>query len=115
MTTPEKGVADYYAEGDWNAQCDQCGRKRKGSTLVDTWNGLKVCPEHGDAVIKRQPQDFVRGIADNQMPPWTRPKTTETFINFCTPNSTSAVPGQAIPGCVIPGYLSPSYVDGAPE
>lgn len=80
MTSPAKGQADFYAEGDWNAQCDQCGRKRKGSTLVPTWNGLMVCPDHGSAVIQRQPQDFVRGIPDNQTPPFTRPQSTEIFV-----------------------------------
>lgn len=115
MTTPGQGRADYYAEGDFNAQCDQCGRKRKGSTLVQTWNGLMVCPEHGPAVIQRQPQDFVRGIADNQMPPFTRPQTDPTFKIFCTPNGSSAVPDFAIPDCAIPDYLSPAFDPNAPE
>ncbi len=27
----------------------------------------------------RHPQDFVRGIADTQAPPWTAPAPTDTF------------------------------------
>ena len=29
----------------------------------------------------RQPQDFVRGVADIQAPPWTRPEGTDVFVD----------------------------------
>lgn len=111
MTTEGKGRADFWQAGDWNAVCYQCGRKRKASALKRHWQGYYVCPEHWEA---RQPQDFVRPVADNPTPPWTQPMPADTFAGFCTPNGTSAVPGQAEPGCAVPGYLSPSYNPDSP-
>ncbi len=106
MSAPVKGRADYWAPGDHNAVCYECGRKRKASTMKKQWQGYWVCPEHWEP---RQPQDFVRGIPDIQTPPWVQPMPADVFAAFCTPNGVSAVPGQAEPGCVTPGYLSPSY------
>ncbi len=76
--------------------------------LKKHWQGYYVCPEHWEP---RQPQDFVRNIPDNQTPPWTQPMPGDIFAPMCTPQGTSAVPGEAQPGCMIPGYLSPMYVD----
>ena len=106
MSVPVKGRADYLELGGWNVVCYQCGRKRKASMMLRYWQGYFVCPEHWES---RQPQDFVRGIPDIQTPPWTQPMPGPIFARFCTPNGTSAVPGQAEPGCCIPDYLSPSY------
>lgn len=78
MSQPGKGPNDYYAEGDWNAICDNCGRKRKASEMVKTWDGLYSCPHH--VGITRHPQDFVRGIPDDQAAPWTRSQGADTFI-----------------------------------
>jgi len=69
------GSADFWKEGDWNAACSMCGRKRKASTLVRNWQGQWRCPEHNDT---RQPQDFVRAVPENQTPPWVQPQT-DTF------------------------------------
>lgn len=64
------GSADYLQLGDWNVQCYQCGRKAKASKMVRNWQGYYVHPEHNEP---RQSQDFVRGIPDNQLPPWVQP------------------------------------------
>jgi len=111
MTTPGKGRADHLDLGDWNAVCYQCGRKRKASMLKKHWQGYYVCPEHWEA---RQPQDFARGIAEKPTPPWVQPMPADAFADFCTPNGSSAVPGEMEPGCIIPGYLSPAFVEDAP-
>lgn len=79
MPFPGKGRADYYAPGDWNAECYECGRKRKASTLLKHWQGYYVCPEHWEI---RQPQDFVRSIPDVQTPPWTQPMPAWIFGDF---------------------------------
>jgi len=71
------GQADYLELGTWNAICYNCGRKRKSSELVKTWQGFYVCPEH--VGITRHPQDFVRGIPDNQAAPWSQPPGADTF------------------------------------
>ena len=55
--------------GDYNAICDKCGMKRKASTLSRDWQGLRLCPQCFDT---RNPQDFVRGVEDNQTVPWSR-------------------------------------------
>jgi len=113
------GRSDYYAEGEWNAMCAECGRKRKSSEMRklppgDPGAGLWVCyPEHWQA---RHPQDFVKGVPDETAPPWVQPMPPDTFADFCTPNGLSAVPGFAMPGCMVPGYLSPAFnLEGDPE
>lgn len=69
------GRADFFAMGDWNAACYECGRKRKASTLKKHWQGYYVCPEHWET---RQPQDFVRNVPDVITPPWAQPMS-DTF------------------------------------
>lgn len=70
------GRADYLALGDWNVQCYQCGFKRKASQMERNWQGYYVCPEHNEP---RQTQDFVRGVPDNQIPPWVQPWPTAIY------------------------------------
>lgn len=97
------GRADYYAPGDWNAACFECGRKRKGSDLVKHWQGYWVCREHWEP---RQAQDFVRAIPERPAPPFVQ-RQNDTFAEFCGPDDQTAIPNLAIPGCVKPGYLNP--------
>lgn len=55
------------------------------------WDGLMTC--QGDWEV-RQPQDFVRGVADIQAPPYVRPEQQNYFIpiNFTSaPDETIAV------------------------
>jgi hypothetical protein len=66
-----------YDRGDWNAICDVCGRQMKASALRQRWDGLKTCQDDWEP---RQPQDFVRGVADYQAPPFTRPEQSDSFI-----------------------------------
>ena len=71
------GRADYQAVGDWNVQCFQCGFKAKASQMVRNWQGFYVHPEHNEP---RQTQDFVRGVPDNQTPPWTQPWPSVVYV-----------------------------------
>jgi len=103
--------ADYLALGDWNAQCDACGRKRKGSTLRLQWNGLWVCPEHWEP---RQPQDFVKAVPEHPTPPFVR-DWTSTTVNVCSPNSRTAISTFAIAGCMIAGYRDPAFDSSVTE
>jgi hypothetical protein len=66
-----------YDKGDWKAICDVCGREFKGSELQKRWDGLMTCEQDWEP---RQPQDFVRGVADIQAPSWTRPQQSDQFI-----------------------------------
>lgn len=70
------GRADYYSKGSWNALCDECGQKFKSFDLKKRWDGLFVCSRDWEP---RQPQDFVRGIADPQAVPWSRPPGSMVF------------------------------------
>lgn len=104
MTTPGKGRADYLDLGDWNAQCYQCGRKRKASMLKKHWQGYWVCPEHWEP---RHPQDFVRSIPDNMTPPFTQPWPADTFILICTPEGVTSIADMAVADCAVCDFVSP--------
>ena len=66
-----------YDKGDWIALCDVCSRKYKASNLKKRWDGLMCCDDDWEI---RQPQDFVRGIADTQIAPWLRSEPANSFI-----------------------------------
>jgi hypothetical protein len=95
----DAGPKDYLALGDWNARCDRCGKKMKGSELRKTWQGFMVCPEHWEP---RQPQDFVKSVPEHPTPPFVR-NPGDIFLEQCTFNGLSAIPGYASPGCMTPG------------
>lgn len=75
------GRSDYYKGGDWNSECDVCGQKYKYSKLRRRWDGVLVCPKDWEP---RHPQDFVKGVKDNQSVPETRAEPPDSFvpINF---------------------------------
>lgn len=95
------GNADYLRLGDWNARCDRCGRKRKGSELRKQWNGWIVCPEHWEP---RHPQEFVRAVKENPTPPFVR-NPTDVFAKYCTLEGRTGVAGYAVAGCAIVGRV----------
>lgn len=64
------GEADFYKDGAWNFMCGLCGRKQKSTRAMFTWDGQYVCRHHKEV---RNPQDFLRGVKDNQSVPWSRP------------------------------------------
>ncbi len=76
------GQADYYRHHSWNVICDRCGFKYKHHQLFKEWNGLRTCRGGGTNGCweERHPQDFVKGKADRQNPPWIRPEPTDDFI-----------------------------------
>ena len=66
--------ADYLELGDWNAECAKCGGKFKASTMrkEQAGPGLSAMFVCAKCWRPRQPQDYVRGIADNMSVPWTQ-------------------------------------------
>ena len=70
------GKADYYAPGDHNAICDQCGFKYKMSKLKTQWDSLITCPTCFDY---RNPQEFVKGVLDIQQVADNRSDSDPTF------------------------------------
>lgn len=103
--------ADFYASGQFNFFCDLCGRKQKSARAMFTWNGLYVCKHHKEI---RNPQDFLRGVKDDQTTPWSRPEAADTFLPFCDPQFNSAIPGYAVPGCSQSGNDSVQFIQTAP-
>ena len=91
--------APIYRNGDWNAICDACGKEFKASQLKRRWDGFLVCDKDWET---RHPQDFVRGVADTQAPPFTRPEAEDQFALVCTLEGTSSIPELSIPGCMMP-------------
>ncbi len=106
-----RGSADYLAVGDWNALCDRCGHKFKGSMLRETWQGYKVCQRCWEP---RQPQDFVRAIAENPTPPFVR-NPADVFIAICSPNGRTAICDFAVCDCCICDYQDPAFYSNVTE
>lgn len=74
------GKKDYFSHGNWNAICDICGQKYKGTELKMQWNNLFTCPT---CFEPRNPQDFVKGVRDDMRVPIARPDSKpETFITI---------------------------------
>ena len=102
------GYNPRYDKTDWKALCDVCGRIYKASSLRQRWDGFMACPDDWEP---RQPQDFVRGVADTQAPKWTRPEATDTFLAATTATSIAgyAIAGSMIAGNTVnPGSVPPS-------
>lgn len=83
------GRSDYWRSGDWNTECDACGQKYKASKLRKRWDGLMVCPKDME---ERHPQDYVRGIRDDQSVPFSRPEPPDSFV----PINYTQYPNEAI-------------------
>lgn len=72
-----------YVHGTYLAICDRCGNEFLARQLRLEWNGLRTCSGAGtlNCFEQRQPQDFVKGKADRQTPPWTRPEPPDVFVS----------------------------------
>lgn len=71
------GSRDYYKKGEWNTICDRCGAKRKSGEMQIEWDNYWVCKRCFET---RHPQDFVRGVEDDQSVPISRPRGEDVFI-----------------------------------
>ncbi len=106
MSYGQGGRTNYWAPGEFNAVCYFCGFKYKSGEMKRYWQGFYTCQTCWEP---RQPQDFVRAIADNQTAPWQQP-ITYTYAYFCSQNDTSCYAGTAVAGCARAGYRSPMFV-----
>jgi hypothetical protein len=82
-----------YIPGQYNFTCDVCGRGFKSSQMRKRWDGAITCNE-GTCWEIRQPQDFVRGVRDDQSVPIARPRilpgsTVTTLLNPISATSVS--------------------------
>ena len=96
------GRADFYKEGDWNAACSMCGRKRKASTMVKNWQGMWRCPEHNDT---RHPQDFVKALPEITTPPWVQPQTDSVGFYIACGTATGTANALTLTPTVTVGTL----------
>lgn len=104
----------WFTSGDWNAICDVCGSKFKASELIQRWDGLMVCQKDWEM---RHPQELVRPIPDQQKLPWTRPESTDQFINVtfantgtCSPTGVLCQADYASADCAIVGNINGGLV-----
>ena len=65
------------AEPGPNAICMRTGFKVKLSEIVRQWDGLLVHRRFAD---RRHPQEFVRGVRDNQSLPFASPESPDVFV-----------------------------------
>lgn len=71
------GGKNYYAPGQWKFVCDLCGADNKSGDGRKTWDGFWVCSYHKEV---RNPQDYLRGVKDDQHVPWSRPGGADQFV-----------------------------------
>lgn len=62
---------------DFRVICDRSGFKCWASETTMTWDGLRVLRRFSEA---RHPQDFARGVADDQRVTNPRPEAADTFL-----------------------------------
>lgn len=99
---------NQYRVGDNLVICDRCGFVLYASESKKTWDGLIVCPDDWEP---RHPQDFLRGIKDDQSVRVSRPRPTDIFIEtgVAPPPSScsdSGIAGIGQAGCMIAGNPS---------
>lgn len=78
----------HYVPGDFYRICDRSGFKIRARRTSMEWNGLIVSDKFFEA---RQPQDFVKGVPDNQTVPYARPRQTNQFLGPLTTTLTANV------------------------
>lgn len=80
MSKPFTGNATGYEQrvGDHRAICAWSGFQGWASEMVRQWDGQYVLKRFCD---ERNPQDFLKGVPDNQNVPWTNPEPPDTFLS----------------------------------
>jgi hypothetical protein len=66
-----------FVSGDWWILCDSCNKKIQASKAKHRWDGFIVC---SDCFETRHPQDFIRTRADKISVPFSRPRSTDTYV-----------------------------------
>ncbi len=87
--------------------CDRCGFKYWNYELRMEWTGLMVCSADWDP---RHPQDFVRGVPDNQTVAIARPEPADVFIGDSDYDVTDVLLLEGAPYAATDKFL----LEGAP-
>lgn len=72
------GKRNYLKWGDYNYICQRCGQMYKFSEIKKEWTHLRVCPSCWEP---RHPQDYVRGLSDDQNVPTASPRGELEFVD----------------------------------
>lgn len=96
----------YFKLGDRNAVCYVCGFERKASEMLLRWDGVYVCKQDWEP---RHPQDFVRGVPEEQAPDWTQPEGPIEFAGPEEPPVSNIVVGT--PDIYLNGVLQTAGVN----
>lgn len=67
----------HYVHGDWYRIDDRTGFKVRAKRTRKEWTGLIVDKDRWEY---RHPQDFVKGVIDDQTVPEPRPRQVDVFI-----------------------------------
>ena len=81
----------YYIPGTFYRICDRTGFKVRSFETKKEWNNSIVRERSWEI---RQPQDFVRGVKDNQTVQEARPRQVNVFVSIATNISVFAPLGQ---------------------
>ena len=75
-------MKNTFVLGAWNVLCDDCGTKYKNHQVRKDWQGLYLCdgPNTQQCWNTRQPQDYVKGVYDQQRVPFVRPQGDITVL-----------------------------------
>jgi hypothetical protein len=80
----------FYKPGSFYRICDRTGFRVRAERTKKEWDQLIVRDQSWEI---RQPQDFVRGVRDDQTVPEARPRPNFTFIGVQTTLSGDAAQG----------------------
>ena len=84
----------HYVAGDFYRICDMTGFKIRAGRTQKQWNNIIVRDESFEL---RQPQDFVRGVFDDQRVPEPKPRQVNGFVGPLTELVTAAAnPGDIL-------------------
>jgi hypothetical protein len=75
------GTERYYKPGSFYRICDRTGFATRAERTSTEWNNLIV---RDDVYERRHPQDFVKGVQDNQTVPFARPRQPNVFVGTST-------------------------------
>lgn len=100
------GTELHYKPGSFYRICDRTGFATRSERTAMEWNNLIV----RDGVFEpRHPQDFVKGVLDNQTVPLARPRQANVFLGALTTTLTANV---AAAGTTLPVASSALMLNG---
>lgn len=106
-----------YIGGSFYRICDISGFKVRSFDTKKVWNGTIARKQSWEP---RQPQDFVRGVPDDQSAPEPRPRSPNIFVDVTTAITSNYAPlaqniaVQSVVGLQVGNRIGITLDDGAP-